>query len=91
MIGEPKNYTFALALVEGKPVYVGDSLYDYAYKSLGEKCKRIVLVEDTELIQQNNRFFWNKPKPTTFNLNGKTFPLPEIREMRAFTILMTLI
>lgn len=66
----PKRYTFALTVVENRPVFAGDVLY-------GEN--GISWDVTPSLVQAY--FFgglsWNPPKPKTFTLNGKEFPLPD--------------
>jgi len=65
-LGKPEDYEFALAIVEGKPVFNGDKLYD---KNTGEA--RIINgtaiwrnnVPQYNWIAQN--FSWNQPKPKT--------------------------
>ncbi len=73
--GDFDEYNFAIAIAENKPVFVGDVLYDMAYKNIGENCARVIIEDDIHIIK-NNRFSWNPPKPTTFEFNGKTLPLP---------------
>jgi len=70
--GNAKDYEFALAIVEGKPVFKGDVLYHYL---VPEGC-RIVSLNEKGLIafsfenKINDFVFyknlsWNKPKPKT--------------------------
>lgn len=62
---KPENYRFALAILNGKPVFIGDTLYDiagYYFKALAES--------------DFTRVTWDKPK-TTFTLNGVKLPLPD--------------
>ncbi len=86
MIGEPEDYTFALTLVEGKPVFKGDILYTKLYiqveiiSAIGTCMYVREIKEDNLTTYTTDYLLWNKPKPTTFELNGKTLPLPEIRK-----------
>ena len=83
--GEPSGYTFALALVEGKPVFAGDKLWsNYSNKE--------VTIEGTTVYKDNlylthinnagdggdtclDTLTWKQPKKT-FMLNSIELPLP---------------
>lgn len=86
MLGDLKEYTFALALVEGKPVFVGDKLWsDYfgkyvTIRGIKEATKEFNIDIDGSNFVLINNCFWNKPKSITFELNGKTLSLPEIKK-----------
>ena len=62
----PGEYSFAIAIVEDRPVFEGDVLYNEfgklaagSYKPCGES------------------WSWNPPKKKTFMLNGEELPLPD--------------
>ena len=62
----PKQYEFAIAILEDKPVFVGDSLYHPS----GAKW----IVGDTDDLTGMS---WQPPKPKhTFMLNGVELPRP---------------
>jgi len=63
----PQAYSFALAIVEGKPVFPGDTVYN---KITGEKC----IVGSLWKIFDNVSF--NPPKPKKLVLNGVELPMP---------------
>jgi hypothetical protein len=69
MIGEPYNYTFALTLVEGKPAFVGDSVWHSDYK-------QYVNLVGLHIHSCYAGCKWNEP--TTFELNNKILPLPNV-------------
>ena len=67
----PNYYEFAVAILEGKPVFIGDTVY---HKQSG--IERIIsksdLVDDFE-----NNFTWQQPKQKrTFMLNDIELPCP---------------
>lgn len=62
-----KFYTFAVAILEGKPVFVGDEVY--------LKDGRMYDWNTTWMEQTANHLTWNKPKQT-FTLAGRELPLP---------------
>lgn len=64
----PKDYEFALAVLEGHPVFVGDRLYF----STGAECT----VTEGELLETISVLSWERPKPRTFELNGQELPSP---------------
>jgi len=66
-IKAPSDYQFALAIVEGKPVFPGDTVYN---KITGEKC----IVGSLWKIFDNVSF--NPPKPKKLVLNGVELPMP---------------
>lgn len=62
-----ENYEFALAILEGKPVFKGDELYfknGARYMWGGRRCVSEYITELT----------WTKPR--TFTLNGEVLPRP---------------
>lgn len=59
------KYEFPLAVVEGKPVFVGDELYDeYGRKQIAEWCKGGVLYA-SGLGYTLGTWSWKPPKPKT--------------------------
>ena len=80
----PKCYQFALAIVEGKPVFEGDELYT---KDVGkciaikntvdlQSAVRVRLDGGTKRLFKTNSLSWNPPK-RIFLLNGEELPLPK--------------
>lgn len=69
-IEDPKEYSFPVAIVEGKPVFIGDELFN----AFGEKMK-VFDVQDPKALSEN--YSWSLPKPKTFMLNGVEFDMPE--------------
>jgi len=65
----PGKYTFAVAILEGMPVFIGDTLY---HKPTG-----IGFDVTTHVAVDSAKHSWNKPK-RTFTLAGKELPLPII-------------
>jgi hypothetical protein len=63
------DFTFPVAVVEGKPVFVDDVLYD----ALGRK----VIVATTFKQSMVTTESWSPPKPKTFMLNGVEFIAPD--------------
>jgi len=68
----PNDYEFAVAILEGKPVFIGDTVF---HKQSG--IERIIntsyLVKDFE-----DNFTWQQPKPKrAFMLNGVELPCPD--------------
>lgn len=61
------QYTFALAIVEDKPVFATDVLYA-SWGNIVEK----------RIFKSGNEYSWswNEPKPTKFKLNGVELSLP---------------
>ena len=64
---DPARYSFAVAVLEWKPVFVGDVVY---HKESGNKI--IINVGLSSILAIN--FTWKKPR--TITINGKTFPAP---------------
>jgi hypothetical protein len=65
------DYTFPVAVIEGKPVFLGDELYE----SSGYK----ITVTNGEALMADSlalNYSWNPPKPKTFTLNGVEFEAP---------------
>jgi hypothetical protein len=82
-VNDPHHYQFALAIVEGKPVFEGDELYvtDAPNRKVKVKEAAICSVSMTDGSfwapdQIKQRLSWNPPK-RTFLLNGEELPLPE--------------
>jgi len=81
---KPETYKFAVAVLEGKPVFVGDVIYD----KLDEGARKIVVCGSNEygLIINNSVMEWRSwresaswtpPTPKrTFTLNGVDLPCP---------------
>lgn len=68
----PNNYEFALAILEGKPVFKGDGIY---HKATGIKWIVGYGADLSEGFAQ--QFTWTKPR--TFTLNGEMLPCPQIQ------------
>lgn len=65
---DPENYTFALAVLEGRPVFVGDRLY-------GKKLPITVLANEHFNLAD---YTWTPPtKKRTFMLGDKELPCPD--------------
>ena len=64
----PNNYEFAVAIIEGKPVFLGDKLYS---KHSGR------MIEVTNRHIDINKYSFNPPKKT-FMLNGEKLPCPDV-------------
>lgn len=69
------RYDFAVAILEGKPVFVGDEIY---HPQLG---KTIVSEEAFQTFIGN--YTWNKPTKRTFTLAGGVLPMPINNEQTA--------
>lgn len=69
----PKSYDFAVAILEGKPVFVGDKVY---HKTTGIKC---TITGDIAMI---DNFSWSEPKET-FTLAEYELPLPIVNEQNS--------
>lgn len=67
-IQNPESYEFAIAILEGKPVFVGDKLYFPNGTPL--------IIECNELRETMSVLSWKEPKKT-FMLNGVELPCPE--------------
>lgn len=63
---DPDSYEFAVAILEGNPVFVGDRVYS-------KICDGMVTV--TDQISNHGYYSWNPPKKT-FMLNGEELPCP---------------
>jgi len=72
---EPELLKFAIAIVEDKPVFVGDTLYFHHFDGSIEK----IIIDSGHGFGhiQEGRWSWNPPKKKTFTLNGKELPLPD--------------
>ncbi len=65
----PNNYTFAVAILEGKPVFMGDVVYD---KLSGSP---YTVNPASSFCNLHRGFTWSKPK-RTFALAGHEVPIP---------------
>lgn len=63
----PDRYRFALAIVEGKPVFPGDLLYNSNTKK-----KHFI---DGVIDKNHDDWSWNPPQPKKLVLNGVEFPM----------------
>lgn len=77
---DPINYyDFAIAIVENKPVFVGDELYHKDDKvKISAKLNEHYLyyyLDGRTYHDDKKSFSWNKPKKT-ININGKEFVAP---------------
>ena len=71
---EASDYLFLLAVIEGKPVYVGDKLWNTV---LGSE----FIVTDLPRFSSNmENWSFEKPKPKTFTLNGVELIAPDNRQ-----------
>lgn len=83
----PDYYEFAVAVLEGKPVFVGDTIYD---KCDGQKMEIISIDKDGDMVAKNQAhkelsmhfhpddFTWTPPAPKRiFTLNGFELPCPD--------------
>ena len=70
-IENPEQYSFAVAILEDKPVFVGDKVW---YTSLNRfvKIKNAIQIE---LVIRGGQAAWQPPKKT-FTLNGEELPCP---------------
>lgn len=67
----PDVYKFAVAILEGKPLFIGDTVY---HKQSG--IERIINTSELSDDFEDN-FTWQQPKPKrTFTLNGVELPCP---------------
>ena len=66
-IQDPERYEFAVAILEDKPVFVGDKIYSKI---------RGGMVTVTGPISNSGYYSWNPPKKT-FMLNGEELPCPD--------------
>lgn len=65
------DYELAVAILEGKPLFIGDTVY---HKQSG--IKRIINTSELSDDFEDN-FTWQQPKPKrTFTLNGVELPCP---------------
>lgn len=70
-IEPPERYQFALAIVEGKPVFPGDLLYN---KITGKQSTIFSEIVGNRLTLEN--WSWNPPQPKKLVLNGVELPMP---------------
>ena len=59
--GSPKNYTFAIGIVEDKPVFVGDTIWQCNRKFIADG----TLQEQMDECRDKTCFSWNPPKSKT--------------------------
>ena len=69
----PENYTFAITILEGKPVFVGDKIYG---KNVGKHMT--VDKYDASNITEDCCTWTPPPKKLTFMLNGVELPCPVV-------------
>ena len=73
------SYQFAIAIVEEKPVFLGDVLYDKQGSIV--RIDKKSSFDGGELytvffgVHDVSDLSWNPPKPKTFNLNGVELPI----------------
>ena len=70
----PDGYEFAVTILEGKPVFIGDTVY---HKQSG--IERIINTSELSDDFEDN-FTWQQPKPKpkrAFMLNGVELPCPD--------------
>lgn len=72
--GSTERYDFAVAILEGKPVFVGDEVYHKV-----TRIKRTITGDSVLTDSFSQRFTWNEPK-RTFTLAGYGLPLPVMNE-----------
>lgn len=80
----PNEYFFAIAVVEEKPVFVGDKLWhnngtEYAVQAVEKIGDRIAFKTIQEPWIDGDfaeNYSWAPPKPKTFTLNGSDLPAP---------------
>lgn len=67
----PDNYEFAVAILEGKPVFAGDMVW-------GKKVERYLKTSDlsSQYTINDNCCSWHEPKKKTFVLNSVELPSP---------------
>lgn len=78
---KPENYDFAIAIVEGMPVFVGDVLWDRCFRFRVSGIKNGILFGSNidgliHIEISPESCSWSPPKPKTFMLNGVEFELP---------------
>lgn len=71
------DYDFAVAILEGKPVFVGDKFYSKKDGCAACITRTILLPADM------SHFTWNKPEKRTFALAGGVLPMPISNEQNA--------
>lgn len=85
----PEGYAFAIAVVEDKPVFVGDKLWVYVNCREREvkvhqyfrNSERVMAVDESTgnlYYLLPRRLTWNSKSPRVFSLNGEELPCPKI-------------
>lgn len=70
----PEDYEFAVAILEDKPVFVGDKIYSIRSRSWVTVQPEDAFANISPVIRG---YSWEEPK-TTFNLNGEKLPCPDM-------------
>lgn len=79
----PDDYEFMVAILEDKPVFVGDKLYGKYSKVFHDVSRK--LFESGEYDYSDDDYWsWNPPK-STFTLNGIELPCPQ-KDYSAFNL-----
>lgn len=85
MLGDYDKYTFALALVESKPVFAGDKLWSTIlknYYTITGITRNHFLTKESDNLAGTFKITnctWKQPKKT-FTINGIELPLPDDKE-----------
>ena len=72
----PADYEFMVAILEDKPVFVGDKLYG-KYSNTFYTVSKEMIDRGEHDYSDDNYWSWNPPK-STFNLNGEELPCPDM-------------
>lgn len=78
---KPECFEFLVAILEDKPVFVGDEFYEGGGNKCTIKADMHLYVNDYCIVQHVDnvdwpKFSWNPPKKT-FMLNGEYLPCPD--------------